>query len=65
MTNGVVLAYSSDVQAGVISDREGRRHYFRGREWRSAAVTPQAGMNVIFKKTMQGACDVQAESALP
>ena len=61
MTNGVVLAYSSDVQAGVISDRDGGRHYFRGRDWQSAPVTPQPGMNVIFKKTIQGASDVQAQ----
>jgi hypothetical protein len=65
MMNGVVLAYSRDVQAGVISGHDGCRHYFRGAEWQSATVAPRAGINVVFKKTMGGACNVQAESPFP
>ena len=43
--NGVIVAYSSDVAAGVIWARDGKRVFFNRKDW-MATTPPCAGQSV-------------------
>jgi hypothetical protein len=62
MMNGI-LAYSDDVNAGVIKGHDGERYHFPKAEWRSPEIKPQVNMLVIFQKDNKSACNVQIELA--
>jgi hypothetical protein len=65
MMNGVILAYSSDVSAGVIKGEDGRSYYFPKTEWASAENHPVSGLTVTFSRRERNACHVRITVGRP
>jgi hypothetical protein len=61
MINGVVMAWSSDVSAGVIRAQNGKRIFFSRKEWMSVTL-PCVGQNVVLNNGPKGALLVYFES---
>ena len=59
--NGVVLAYSNDISAGVIRSSDGRRLFFSKMNWKSD-TPPSAGQLVTFKHAPDAALEVYFQS---
>lgn len=65
MMNGVILAYSSDVSAGVIRGDDGKSYYFPKTEWASAENRPLTGLTVTFSRREHNACQVRITVGKP
>ena len=61
MINGVVLAYSDDASGGVIKAHDGKRVFFRRKDWQSA-TPPCTGQSVLLKHHPDGRLQVYFES---
>lgn len=59
MRNGIVLAYSDDVAAGVIRTKEGTLHSFPRSSWMSLKINPRNGLTVDFEQGPRHALDVR------
>jgi hypothetical protein len=49
MSDGTVFAYAADMEMGVIISHDGKRYHFAKTDWRSPAITPEAGLIVRFE----------------
>ena len=54
---GTILAYSDDVNAGVIDGDDGRKYPFAATEW-LATSKPQNNMSVVFTPSAKAALKV-------
>jgi hypothetical protein len=59
MIRGIIVAYSNDVNAGVIKAGDGKKYYFTKSEWSSSAVNPARNLAVAFIPALSKALKVK------
>jgi len=59
---GIIIAYSSDVAAGVIKSMDGHQYYFNSAQWASSEIKPEGNLVVNFEPEEKYARNVSASS---